>query len=722
MPEVAKPEIKLFYCYAREDKELRDELEKHLSGLKRQYGLRNWHDREIRAGDDWQQAINQQLDEAHLILLLISPDFMASDYCYGQEMQRAFERQQEGTCRIIPIILRPTYWEDELFGQLQILPTDAVPVITWPHRDLAFHSIVKEMSIIFKDLLISLKTKKDWLNQGIALHALKQHGEALAAFEQALLLDPLYVEAYQEKGTTLYDLERYVEALPVFEEALALDEHFLKAAVMQGHTLHALQRYTEALSVFEKLIQRDPDQLAAYIGKEKVLRQLGVSLEAFEQLTRELQETRAGEEKAVYEREALRKKAVEQRDLIERLTKRLQEARQHEQEEQVKSGQLLGQREALTQQVTEQEELVGQLTKQLQEARQQVREEQGRAEQMFSEQEALEKEAVKQREVAERLTKQVLETRRLLAQAIIKVPSQPAGVSDLLTVPMPPKVPGYSLSLAVGTRSDPGIKLKHKPNEDSIFAYKYDVSGHQAGLFVVADGMGSHANGQEASRLAIQMMINIMLPHLTGGYFEDDAAFLKFIENGVQASNQAVHNRKMQAHAEMGTTITAALVIGAMAYVANVGDSRTYLYREGQGLLKITRDHSVAANLVDAGLLMPDDVYIDPNRKKLYRGLGAKPVVEIDTFLVDLQPGDKLMLCSAGLWHMMRDPVIQGVLSKTTIDPNKTSQDLIKAALYGGGEDNASVIVVQFAAMGEGTSLSGVQLLARPDTVTMPAS
>src|SRR5438876_5696504 len=97
-----KKEIKLFYCYAREDKTLRNELEIHLSGLKRQYHFTNWSDREISPGVDWEQPIDTHLSTAHLIFLLISPHFMASDYCYGNEMQQALVRHEAGTCRVIP--------------------------------------------------------------------------------------------------------------------------------------------------------------------------------------------------------------------------------------------------------------------------------------------------------------------------------------------------------------------------------------------------------------------------------------------------------------------------------------------------------------------------------------------------------------------------------------------------------------------------------------------
>jgi serine/threonine protein phosphatase PrpC len=283
---------------------------------------------------------------------------------------------------------------------------------------------------------------------------------------------------------------------------------------------------------------------------------------------------------------------------------------------------------------------------------------------------------------------------------------------------------GRNLSVAVGTRSDPGLKRKHKPNEDSLFAaqgsLKHQAQPQQFGLFVVADGMGGHANGQDASRTAIQTIIDFILPRLTNGTSFDDAGFQQLLGDGVQAANQAVHQRNMTSGADMGTTMTGALVIGATAYVANVGDSRTYLYRLGQGLSKVTTDHSVVASLVEAGIIKPDDIYTHPKRNQIYRSLGEKPVVEVDTFKVDLQPGDKLLLCSDGLWDMVRDPLIQQVIAQPLKDPNKIGQDLIQSALEGGGEDNVSVIVVQFSEQEKRTSMAGFHLLAKPDSVIVP--
>jgi serine/threonine protein phosphatase PrpC len=303
---------------------------------------------------------------------------------------------------------------------------------------------------------------------------------------------------------------------------------------------------------------------------------------------------------------------------------------------------------------------------------------------------------------------------------------QPTQVDQDKTVPYTwQQLKGNRLGFAVGTRSDPGIKRKYKPNEDSLFAAQgaidVDGSSPQFGLFVIADGMGGHANGQDASRRAIQTIIDFILPRLMlkNGERRDDA-LAQLLAEGVQCANQAVHQNNMELHADMGTTVTAALVVGATAYVANVGDSRTYLYRETEGLKKVTNDHSVVASLVEAGIIKPDDIYTHPKRNQIYRSLGEKPVVEVDTFTVQLQPGDKLLLCTDGLWDMVRDPKIEYVLKSQASAPDATADALIQAALEGGGEDNVSVIVVSLAETAQHTLTPGIQLLAKPETVQMP--
>jgi tetratricopeptide (TPR) repeat protein len=280
MADTPGQEIKLFYCYAREDKALRDELEIHLSALKRQYRLTSWHDREILPGEDWEKAIDAYLSTAHIILLLISPHFMASEYCYGKEMGRALERHRARACRVIPILLRPTYWEGAPFSGLQMLPTDARPVTSWPDRYEAFHDVVQEISRVIKDLLISPKTTEDWLKEGIALYELKRYEEALAAYEKAIRLDPNFAAAYNNKGDALYKLNCIEEALAAYEQAVRLDPNFAEPYSSKGALLCELKRYREALASCEEAIRLDPKNAQAYYNKGVVLNGLQRYMEA----------------------------------------------------------------------------------------------------------------------------------------------------------------------------------------------------------------------------------------------------------------------------------------------------------------------------------------------------------------------------------------------------------------------------------------------------------
>jgi hypothetical protein len=151
MLDRAKPApAQIFYSYAHEDEALRDELEKHLSLLQRQGLIASWHDRDIQAGAEWKKEIDSHLDTASLILLLISPDFLASDYCYDQERQRAIERHQRREARVIPVILRPCDWQTAPFGNLQALPRNGQPITTWANRDTAFLEIEQSLRALIE--------------------------------------------------------------------------------------------------------------------------------------------------------------------------------------------------------------------------------------------------------------------------------------------------------------------------------------------------------------------------------------------------------------------------------------------------------------------------------------------------------------------------------------------------------------------------------------------
>jgi serine/threonine protein phosphatase PrpC len=257
------------------------------------------------------------------------------------------------------------------------------------------------------------------------------------------------------------------------------------------------------------------------------------------------------------------------------------------------------------------------------------------------------------------------------------------------------------LALQVGSHLDPGIRRKHRPNEDTLLVTQGIVPSASPStppkpfaLLIVADGVGGQAHGQEASRLATQSLAK-HVPGSLGSQQMKPEAFLHLLTAGVQYANQMVyqHNRERRDH--MGTTMTTALVMDTTAYVAHVGDSRLYLYRQPAGLVQITRDHSLVARLVEAGIIESEGIYTHPMRNRIYRCLGEKATVEVDVDAVPLAAGDLLLLCSDGLWEMVRDQQIAAILTTPVSHPSKTAHALVQAALAGGGEDNVSVIVAQ---------------------------
>jgi ABC-type branched-subunit amino acid transport system substrate-binding protein len=135
--------LKVFLSYSHSDNAMRVKLEKYLSNLKRQKTIISWYDGEIGAGNDWDQEIDKQLSQANIVLLLISQDFIASDYCYNKEMMRSLERHRRGEACVIPIILRPAHWEVTPLRELQALPTGGKPITCWSNRDKAFLDVAR---------------------------------------------------------------------------------------------------------------------------------------------------------------------------------------------------------------------------------------------------------------------------------------------------------------------------------------------------------------------------------------------------------------------------------------------------------------------------------------------------------------------------------------------------------------------------------------------------
>jgi hypothetical protein len=157
--------LSLFFSYALQDEVLRDELAKHLSSLERNGSISSWHDRRILPGEEREHQIDQNLNTADIILLLVSPDFMASNYCWNVEVAAAMNRHERGEVFVIPIILRSVDWTGAPFSKLQFLPKNASPITLWPDRDAAFKDVVQGIRETIENLVECRNTKQGIKNK-----------------------------------------------------------------------------------------------------------------------------------------------------------------------------------------------------------------------------------------------------------------------------------------------------------------------------------------------------------------------------------------------------------------------------------------------------------------------------------------------------------------------------------------------------------------------------
>ena len=259
--------------------------------------------------------------------------------------------------------------------------------------------------------------------------------------------------------------------------------------------------------------------------------------------------------------------------------------------------------------------------------------------------------------------------------------------------------------------TDTGASRAGEENEDSAGILTLSV-GHDSRiepliLCVVADGLGGHASGQLASRLAVRLLMEHVMRTVAQPFVAspapigDDqggfgAGMIRALTDGIEAANKTICARNRSSGADMGSTCVAALIHRDIAYVANAGDSRAYVLEDGS-LRRVTTDHSLVEQLVAGGLITPEERYTHPQRNQIFRSLGDEPDVPLDTFTQKLRPGMRLLLCSDGVWEMVRDDEMAHILSETA-SPQQACDLLIHAANEHGGEDNLSAVVVDISA------------------------
>lgn len=235
--------------------------------------------------------------------------------------------------------------------------------------------------------------------------------------------------------------------------------------------------------------------------------------------------------------------------------------------------------------------------------------------------------------------------------------------------------------ISFGSRTDIGYVRDH--NEDSLIIIPP--------LFAVADGMGGHEAGEIASEITVNTLAELAPSHL-------DAEGLTA---AVEAANYNVMKAPRQGIGRdgMGTTLTAAMLEGERLLIAQVGDSRAYLLHKGH-LQQITRDHSLMADLIEAGQITPEEARVHPNRSVITRAIGSGIHMRPDIYELNVDAGDRILLCSDGLSSMISNNAIESIMRRQS-DAQHCADELVTAALENGGADNVTVVVADVPGFSE---------------------
>jgi serine/threonine protein phosphatase PrpC len=272
-----------------------------------------------------------------------------------------------------------------------------------------------------------------------------------------------------------------------------------------------------------------------------------------------------------------------------------------------------------------------------------------------------------------------------------------AQIGQANDIPIGQRQTSPALGMRVSAQSDRGRKRAERENEDDFLVVtgcrKVQGGTQPFGLFVVADGMGGHDDGQKASRLAIETIFKDLVPILIREDIPGEG-LSALLQGAIQNANWRLYSQNEQEHSNIGATVTAALVAGSEATICNVGDSRVYLLSLQAPLHRVTVDHSIVESLVVAGIIQREDVYTHPKRNLIFRSMGQRQRVQIDTFRQPVMKGDQLLLCSDGLWEMIRDNEIEQTL-RHFHNMDQARGKLIDLANEHGGLDNITAILVE---------------------------
>ena len=225
-----------------------------------------------------------------------------------------------------------------------------------------------------------------------------------------------------------------------------------------------------------------------------------------------------------------------------------------------------------------------------------------------------------------------------------------------------------------------------KVNQEYVFCYDNPV-GQLSNLFLVADGMGGHQAGDYASRLCVETVANAVKNSRL-------RSPISILEAAIQEGNMAVFRdaEKEETLYGMGTTMVAATVIGREVYIANIGDSRAYLIRDG--IHQITEDHSLVEEMIRSGDLERKDAKSHPNKNVITRAIGTSAIVQADFFELEVKEEDVLLLCTDGLTNMLDDEEILSIIKEKT-NLEAAGNELVRAANANGGKDNIGIVLIQ---------------------------